>query len=81
MARPSQSLFFNFVGLPGFNIHNVVFLKQWKSQKGQIQISNFLWSKSQKKIRKPNAFKKSQICGFWLKKSQYGNPSLRPVWC
>jgi len=31
--------------------------------------------KSQKKIRKPNAFTKSQICGFWLKKSQYGNPA------
>jgi len=43
MATPSQSLVFNFVGLPGFNIHNVVFLKQWKLQKGQIQISNFLW--------------------------------------
>jgi len=43
MATPSQSLVFNFVGLPGFNIHNVVFLKQWKSQKEQIQISNFLW--------------------------------------
>jgi len=42
MAISSQSLVFNFVGLPGFNIHNVVFLKQLKSQKRQIQISNFL---------------------------------------
>jgi len=25
--------------------------------------------KSLKKIRKPNTFKKSQICGFWLKKA------------
>ena len=32
-------------------------------------------TKSQKKIRNPNAFKKSQICGFWLKKSQYRNPA------
>jgi len=33
--------------------------------------------KAKKKIRKPNVFKKSQICGFWLKKSQYGNPAYR----
>jgi len=35
--------------------------------------------KSQKKIRKSNALKKSQICGFWLRKSQYGNPTRTTI--
>jgi len=71
MATPSQSLVFNFVGLPGFNIHNVLFLKQWKSQKGQIQISNFLWKKSQKKAKTPKEnlqakrFQKKPNLWFW----------------
>ena len=73
MATPSQSQVFNFVGLPGFKYSQRSVSKTMKITKRTNP--NFKFSmikkpkKSQKKIRKPNAFKKSQICGFWLKKA------------
>ena len=71
MATPSQSLVFNFVGLPGFNIHNVVFLKQIQITKRTNPNFKFYMIKKPKENSQAKRFQKKPNVVFGLKK---------PIW-